>query len=257
MSVTSKIGSLGWVVSHAHLLDSVYSEAGLGSKSFFEVDTPFRMDLEAEKVARSREQQQPDQVRKPPKKKRKTAEHADGFAKEREAIKSFLISARPSFDAVAPPTAQVIRDNNRKVRDLVKQVAAVLDQDDCHDDEMKAGSNDSDRVNLSGSVVLPPRCRYFRGDVFEAAGEIEDERFDVIVIDPPWENKHVRRTKAYGVLSDDDVGRLPVGKLLSPKGNILRLSTVSVPKDELKFLHHYHMLNRSTHGTWSMTGSEL
>ena len=41
----------GWVIDHEQFLNDLYSDAGHKSKPFFEVLTPFRKDLEAEKVA--------------------------------------------------------------------------------------------------------------------------------------------------------------------------------------------------------------
>lgn len=48
--------------------------------------------------------------------------------------------------------------------------------------------------------LIPPRCQFYCCDVFELKDKLYDSthnRFDVIIIDPPWRNKHVRRKNWY------------------------------------------------------------
>ena len=39
-------------------------------------------------------------------------------------------------------------------------------------------------------------------------------KFDVVVMDPPWENKHVKRVKGYSMMSNEHVKSLPLPKLV-------------------------------------------
>lgn len=44
-------------------------------------------------------------------------------------------------------------------------------------------------------VLIPPQCRFFNYDVKEISKHV-DEKFNVIVLDPPWWNKYIRRKRA-------------------------------------------------------------
>ncbi|GAB0092412.1 N(6)-adenine-specific methyltransferase METTL4 [Sergentomyia squamirostris] len=70
--------------------------------------------------------------------------------------------------------------------------------------------------------LFPPQCRFFQNDVkkiddFLSSGEV----FDLIVIDPPWWNKYIRRVKkanrniSYDMLYNDEIADIPVGRLNS------------------------------------------
>ena len=36
----------------------------------------------------------------------------------------------------------------------------------------------------------------------------------MVVMDPPWENKHVKRVKGYSMMSNEDIKALPIPKLV-------------------------------------------
>lgn len=47
-------------------------------------------------------------------------------------------------------------------------------------------------------ILIPPNCRFYNDDI-HCIHEIKqlDETYDLIVMDPPWWNKFVRRTKQF------------------------------------------------------------
>eukprot|EP00038_Savillea_parva_P026177 m.51961 g.51961 ORF g.51961 m.51961 type:complete len:493 (-) comp7346_c0_seq1:58-1536(-) len=70
-----------------------------------------------------------------------------------------------------------------------------------------------------GRIVLPPGARFICSDVASARTGLKslDETFDLIVVDPPWENKSVRRGGgAYATLPNDTLEDLPVARLCHP-----------------------------------------
>jgi len=51
--------------------------------------------------------------------------------------------------------------------------------------------------------LFPPKCRFFCNDVLEMEERVDElGKFDLIVIDPPWWNKYIRRKRAH----DDNEG---------------------------------------------------
>ena len=47
------------------------------------------------------------------------------------------------------------------------------------------------------SYLIPPKCRFFNNDIKNIGKLLEEnEKFDFIVLDPPWWNKYIRRAKS-------------------------------------------------------------
>ncbi|XP_055677850.1 N(6)-adenine-specific methyltransferase METTL4 isoform X2 [Lutzomyia longipalpis] len=70
--------------------------------------------------------------------------------------------------------------------------------------------------------IIPPNCRFYQNDVRQIEKFLPSgEEFDLIVIDPPWWNKYIRRVKranrniSYDMLYNDDVAAIPIGGLTS------------------------------------------
>lgn len=51
-------------------------------------------------------------------------------------------------------------------------------------------------ANIDGTeYVIPANCKFFNGDISNISNLSLKNEYDLIVIDPPWWNKYVRRTK--------------------------------------------------------------
>lgn len=61
-------------------------------------------------------------------------------------------------------------------------------------DKANEGPGINTRVIQGAAYVLPPYARYICDDVHKILDYTSD-KFDLIVMDPPWQNKHVRRKK--------------------------------------------------------------
>lgn len=64
-----------------------------------------------------------------------------------------------------------------------------------------SGGNNTDQavVKRLGSqpFIFPPFCKFFCRDVKEITESVESlGQFDLILLDPPWWNKYIRRKKA-------------------------------------------------------------
>merc|ERR1719471_1980980 len=75
------------------------------------------MDAEAAKVAASGSQEAGEEPRK---KKRKKSDSADTFPQEKQRCEEFLGATEHKFEP--PPSRDVIAENNRPVRELVKRL---------------------------------------------------------------------------------------------------------------------------------------
>nr|XP_002127115.1 methyltransferase-like protein 4 [Ciona intestinalis] len=69
----------------------------------------------------------------------------------------------------------------------------------------------------SDSLLIPGNARYLMSDM-EGLKQIVEEsknggKYNCIVMDPPWENKSVKRGKKYNWLSFDDIIKMPVPQL--------------------------------------------
>ena len=127
MSIVERVsGGRGWLLSHESFLEEVYSKrhtSYLGLKPLrriFDVRTPFRMDAEAAKVAASGNQEADEEPRK---KKRKKSDSAVTFPQEKQRCEEFLGAVEHKFEP--PPSRDVIAENNKPVRELVKRLQSV------------------------------------------------------------------------------------------------------------------------------------
>lgn len=64
---------------------------------------------------------------------------------------------------------------------------------------------------------IPPKCRFFNKNIKDISSFLPtSEKFDFIVIDPPWTNRYIKRLKktnkgsSYQMMSDDDIMNIPI-----------------------------------------------
>ncbi|XP_053198800.1 N(6)-adenine-specific methyltransferase METTL4-like [Scomber japonicus] len=99
--------------------------------------------------------------------------------------------------------------------------------------------NRSDRaavVTLMGEeYVIPPRSAFLLSDFTRIQPLVRyGRRFELIVMDPPWENKSVKRSRRYSSLPSSQLKRLPVPLLASP--NCLVVTWVTNRPSHLRFI---------------------
>ncbi|XP_027861488.1 methyltransferase-like protein 4 [Xiphophorus couchianus] len=70
---------------------------------------------------------------------------------------------------------------------------------------------------IGEEYIIPPNTAFLLSDFTRIQPLVQcGRRFDVIVIDPPWENKSVKRSRRYSSLPSSQLKRLPVPLLGSP-----------------------------------------
>lgn len=109
----------------------------------------------------------------------------------------------PSLSEMELQTLQLMGDDMSVIElDLSSQV-------------IENNSSFSKMITLMGQkYLLPPKSSFLLSDISCMQPLLNySKTFDVIVIDPPWENKSVKRSNRYSSLSPQQIKRMPVPKL--------------------------------------------
>ncbi|KAJ8717796.1 hypothetical protein PYW07_005726 [Mythimna separata] len=107
------------------------------------------------------------------------------------------------------------------VRDLSKQLfeATIMDLMG-----VKGGNNADTALKYrvkESSFLIPPKSRFYCGCVKEQCLKLDGFKFDILIADPPWWNKYIRRLKSandklsYSMMYNEDIAEIPVQNLLS------------------------------------------
>ncbi|NWH65272.1 METL4 protein, partial [Geococcyx californianus] len=91
-------------------------------------------------------------------------------------------------------------------------------------------------VGLMGQKYLvPPKSSFLLSDISRLQPLLNyKKKYDVIVIDPPWENKSVKRSNRYSYLSSWQIKQIPVPALAAP--NCLIVTWVTNRQKHLRFV---------------------
>ena len=236
-----------WIIDHKEFVRKSYSEFGVfRSKNIFEVKSQFLMDGQAEKVANEME----GQISNSKRKKRKLVEEGKQSLESefvRKKFEKIKVSIQDFFDP--PPTSEVVRENNRNLRKIVSE----LQQSSNFQIGQCSGENNSDicqKIKIGETkFVIPPKSRYFVDDLINFDSNIFEQKFDLILMDPPWENKHVKRVNerdrkkarklGYDLLSTDSMSTLlsnVVVKCLTPVSGLVLIWCTNSEKQQKAIL---------------------
>ncbi|XP_051708040.1 N(6)-adenine-specific methyltransferase METTL4 isoform X1 [Oryctolagus cuniculus] len=91
-------------------------------------------------------------------------------------------------------------------------------------------------ITLMGQkYLLPPKSSFLLSDISYMKPLLNCRKtFDVIVIDPPWQNKSVKRSHKYSYLSPQEIKQIPVPELAAP--NCLVVTWVTNRQKHLRFV---------------------
>ncbi len=182
----------GFFISHEDAInEAVRGLAIKADPDFFAVKTPFRMDLEAAAKAND----------KTPRGRRKRNVSGDPFLEEKKIVSSFLEELKDGFSFKSLPESEVIRENNRSAREAV-----IKFETRSSTFEIKRGRNESSEAIMEKDFVLPANCEYIQDNLSSSHQDFKKfSSFDVIVVDPPWTNKHIKRRKGYEMTQNEDL----------------------------------------------------
>ncbi|XP_047536308.1 N(6)-adenine-specific methyltransferase METTL4 [Vanessa atalanta] len=69
--------------------------------------------------------------------------------------------------------------------------------------------------------LIPPKARFLCGCVKEQCQKLKTNKYDIVIADPPWWNKYIRRLKgandklSYSMMYNEDIASIPLKDLLS------------------------------------------
>lgn len=87
------------------------------------------------------------------------------------------------------------------------------------------GSATIKNVNDS-NFLFPQNSMFFSKDILGIENHLSEKKYDLILLDPPWWNKYIRRKRkksddAYNMLFNDDIRNLPIESLLKENGMVI------------------------------------
>ncbi|KAM3928599.1 N(6)-adenine-specific methyltransferase METTL4 [Leptodactylus fuscus] len=96
-------------------------------------------------------------------------------------------------------------------------------------------TNRPQTIHLMGEeYLIPPRSSFLLSDISCMEPLLHYKKYSIIVIDPPWENKSVKRSKRYDSLSPLEMKQLPIPALAAP--DCLVITWVTNRQKHLRFV---------------------
>ncbi|XP_038602480.1 N(6)-adenine-specific methyltransferase METTL4 [Tachyglossus aculeatus] len=88
---------------------------------------------------------------------------------------------------------------------------------------------------MGQKYLVPPKSSFLLSDISRMEPLLNyGKKYDVIVIDPPWQNKSVKRSNRYGYLPSWQIKQIPIPKLAAP--NCLVITWVTNRQKHLSFV---------------------
>ena len=204
------------ILNHRAFLHNLYGNLQSCSElmSTFEVKTPFRMELEADKVARMIEQPEKKNSRK-----RKKNKRGESLSPEAEKIKNRFHDAKTLVSKHFPgaPTTDEIRENNKALREgvasLTKELTSRLSSAPADGENPHSESKEKD------GILYPPQSSFTLMDISDLDRLGSENKYDIILMDPPWTNKHVKRIKnnasSYNMVENEVLEDMELGDIMA------------------------------------------
>ncbi|KAI5636072.1 MT-A70 domain-containing protein [Phthorimaea operculella] len=123
--------------------------------------------------------------------------------------------------------AQVLKKYNLSDKGSVRDLSKYLFETTSFDHAGMSGGNNSEtplKANIKGDhFLIPQKSRFFCGCVKEQCLKLDSGcKFDILIADPPWWNKFIRRLKnaneqlSYKMMYNEDIASIPVKDHLAP-----------------------------------------
>ncbi|XP_068220515.1 uncharacterized protein Mettl4 isoform X2 [Palaemon carinicauda] len=225
-----------WIVKmYKDNFASIMQKPGKECKNFhqlFDLRTPFLMDGQAEKIAREMESTT-SSVEPPKKRKRITkdvlkvqkAELCEEISHIMEVFTTLRVVPEFKKFFCYVPSAEDFRSNNRAIRDIRKRFMEASDIQLPFPTKGSTSQNYQTIIIENDEYILPPNADYICDDVRSILSHTPKNKYNLIVMDPPWWNKYIRRRRStsgsndgYEMLSVADILQIPLKEILAEGG---------------------------------------
>lgn len=116
------------------------------------------------------------------------------------------------------------------------------------------------------SYIIPPKCKFYNRNIEELSTLLPElEKYDIIIMDMPWQNKYIKRLKrvkttlAYQMLDNDSLKRIPLQQLIHSRSLVVLWCTNALqhqyaiqheflPQWNLKLVHTLKWFKINTEG---------
>ncbi|KZS21149.1 Methyltransferase 4-like protein [Daphnia magna] len=206
----------GYFVCHRSLSEEMCGRPYL--RSLFNIRTPFLKDQEAMSVA----QEMASGV--PKKRKRKKNHEVKQLPLEESKVVDFLSELSKFFQPLPSPLD--FAENNKSARDLVTQFLSSASGSKIQDFNLEMSClNSLEHViekEINGETfILPPHSQFYKNDInyLDTLEKKSGCTFSLIVMDPPWTNRFVKRKRnagsvnSYRSMDNDILATLPISGL--------------------------------------------
>lgn len=182
---------------------------------------------------------------------------------------------------VSPEITELKKTCTCLISKLKERIGNLLEQDheDCnpfarHWEEPTAfpqfhGANERNDFQIftfeNREYLIPPHCKFFNHNVLNLNELSSLEKYDFVVIDPPWRNKYIRRIKkakqelGYKMLDNDLLSDINLSSLIhsnslvaiwctNSKQHQQRMLEEFFPRWDLKLIHKITWLKLNTQG---------
>ncbi|XP_053665674.1 N(6)-adenine-specific methyltransferase METTL4 [Anopheles marshallii] len=214
MESWEEISEHSYLLNHAQSVEKIYNHNFMNenikkasfNKTLFNINVPYD----------HREETKNDENRSA--KKRKRMKTIGTF----DEITQRVFENHSSVQHKLKRNANQLNTNNKQALEFVDQFNSSTNYDG---EKRFRGQNTTDCTivtEMDGEqYLIPPRVSFINSSVDRFAEYIEqNETFDLIVLDPPWWNKYIRRVKAvnskasYRMLTNEDIKAIPLERHL-------------------------------------------
>ncbi|XP_072385204.1 N(6)-adenine-specific methyltransferase METTL4 isoform X1 [Diabrotica undecimpunctata] len=246
----------GCLISHEKFINGIYKELlDLSGRSYHINQNLFKINTTYKTSRQSKS------------KRSKNVQPRNGFEdhiKEQNVVKF-------KYNNFLAECSKYFINNNEELQSLTNNLALeaadVIQNDSGNSVLDMNGANDGPAVvnEINGSkYVFPEKCEFYCKNVLDMEKHLSSRQFDLILLDPPWWNKYIRRKRkkssdGYSMMYNEDLKNLPIGDLLSDEGlvavwctnskqNLDALLNEVFPKWNVQFTAKWFWLKVTTRG---------
>ncbi|XP_050538641.1 N(6)-adenine-specific methyltransferase METTL4 [Daktulosphaira vitifoliae] len=208
----------GWFISHEQFITKLYNTISeqnnldLFYKHFFHINQPFNRDNQ--NICNDDESNNCLLISKKRKRKKTFIEEDELHCK----IRLFI-------SKVKNETKIFSQISNKNDNNLCARLASNKFYNKTIKKKICFGENKNSTLYISNQYIFPPLCKFYCDDI-DNLNKLNNEKYDLILMDPPWTNKYIKRKKkkiydeGYSMILDTDLEKLPIGQILAPDGLI-------------------------------------